>query len=101
MMILPQKALTETAAVTFRYAGLFPAGVTILSAAVTVYVLRGIDPTPAAILSGGAAINGTDVVQLAQGGVDGVYYVLECRAVGSDGQAVVLQAELPVVKYLI
>jgi len=42
--------------------------------AVAVVVHRGSDPSPTSILSGAAAIDGTDIVQRVTGGVDGTDY---------------------------
>jgi len=75
---------------------LLAAGETIATAAVTATVLRETDATPAALLDGAAAIEGTTIWQTVHDGVAGVYYVLEFTATTSLGHIFIERATLEV-----
>lgn len=68
---------------------------TVVSPVVTVTVAPGTDPDPALILVGAPTASGSVVTQRVQGGVDGVDYLLECRA-SSGADVFVVTAILPV-----
>ena len=59
---------------------------TLLTAVVVATVYSGVDPNPSAIISGSAAISGTQVTQLVTGGVSGTIYGLVCTVTTSLGQ---------------
>lgn len=59
---------------------------TISSAVVTVSVKSGTDASPSSMLSGSAAISGTTVTQLIQGGITGNIYSILCSI--TSGSAV-------------
>jgi len=65
-------------------------GVTISSAVWTITVKQGTDPSPSAMLSGAAIIQGTKVSQKIIGGLDAVQYCLACLATTSDGEKIQL-----------
>lgn len=82
-MIVEQKSTDEVIQVTFPYAKEIGTA-TITGTVVTVTMLGGSDPTPAAILLGVAQISGNEVRQLVQNGVAGARYKLHCLATMND-----------------
>lgn len=71
-------------------------GETIVSAVVTVTVLRGTDPAPASILSGAYTVAGAIVSQFVEGGLDGVTYLVSVRSTTSTGRILESAGVLPV-----
>lgn len=70
---------------------------TISTANVTASVYSGLDPNPAAVVSGSATISNTQVLQLTTGGVLGVIYELLCTITTSLGQTIAQSAFLAIV----
>jgi len=95
-MSFSPKTPTDREYFAFNYGRILPAGVTIVSAECFITVLDGTDPAAVAMLSGLAIIVGLKVFQLVIDGLTGVKYCLECRAVTSDGQTIVLHDDLRV-----
>lgn len=80
------KHLGETIKVVFDFISSLAVGETLSTAAVTAAVYSGTDATPSAIVSGSAAISGTQVTQAITGGVSGVVYLLTCTVTTSASQ---------------
>lgn len=70
-------------------------GASIGTKSCAVTVLAGTDASPSSLISG-AAQESAGVVQLVQGGVHGVDYVVEATVVTNDGRTLKLPAVLPV-----
>lgn len=71
-------------------------GASIGTKSCAVTVLAGTDASPSSLISGAAQESAGIVLQLVQGGVHGVDYVVEATAVLSDGRTLKLPAVLPV-----
>lgn len=95
-MTLKEKAPTEIVPLTFDFAADIATAATVTVVSVAVSVITGTDPTPANILQGAATASGATVTQWITGGVDGVRYKILCTVNASDGQRLVLAAELNV-----
>jgi hypothetical protein len=83
------KRLSDTcfAQPTFDFTSQLAVGETLTTQAVTASVYSGLDPNPAALISGAASVvNLTQVQQLLTGGVVGVIYKLLCTVTTSLGQ---------------
>jgi len=93
-MPFTEKRPAEREKFAFSYKRLLPEGVTIQSAVWTVSVLEGVDAGAAAMVSGAAVIEGDKVSQLIIDGLVDVQYCLQCEAVFSDGQHVILSDTL-------
>ncbi len=91
--VLSDKAPDEIIPVTFDFASLVTSIDSVVSVAVTVH--KGVDASPSALILNTAIVNGTDVTQLIQGGLDTVFY--KVRALIQSGQErYALEALLPV-----
>jgi hypothetical protein len=77
----------------FDFTSQLAVGETLSGPVVTATVYSGLDPNPAALVSGAASIiNSTQVRQLLTGGVVGVIYELLCQVTTSLGQTLVQPA---------
>jgi hypothetical protein len=94
---LGNKYLGETCKAIFDFISRLAVGETISTATVTAVVYSGVDSTPSALISGSAAISGTQVTQLTVGGVLGVVYLLTCSVTTSGSQTLVLEGFMGVV----
>lgn len=94
---LPSKLVGETLATTFDFLSLLAIGETISSASCTASVYSGVDASPSAILSGGAAISGSKVTQTVTAGTLGVTYLLLCSVVTSLSHTLQISAFLCIV----
>ncbi|WP_290889423.1 hypothetical protein [Arenimonas sp.] len=92
---LPDKDSEESFVFAFDFLAEL-AGSTVVSAVVSVSCVQGTDAAPAAMLVGALAIDGADVLQLVQGGIDGNTYKLRCVATLANGQRRVRAALLPI-----
>lgn len=81
----PSKPVDATRPLVFDFTSAVPTGVTIASATATVSVWSGTDSNPSAMLSGSPSVSGLQVTQVVTAGVNGVVYVIEVDATGSDG----------------
>jgi hypothetical protein len=93
--LLNAKDPSETRVVTFGYGREFP-GATITAPTVTPATWAGTDPTPSALLSGSAQVQGQDVLQAVTAGTANVDYHLECTAMVNGVGPVIRTAILPV-----
>jgi hypothetical protein len=84
------KRASEVETFGVDFVNLVPAGVTILSAAWTVNVLKGVDANAAAMVVGSPTISGTVVTTHIAGGIADVFYLPRCTAQLSNGDTVVL-----------
>jgi len=82
--------------VVFDFISKLASGETISTATVTASVYTGVDAAPASLVSGAAAISGTQVSQTLTGGVAGVIYQLNCSITTSLTKTLVLQGFLAV-----
>ena len=96
MITFPKKDPGEKFWISFNYAAELEAGETISSVSLAIEVVTGTDATPANVLSGTPVIQTGDVVQLIQGGITEVVYVLKCLATLSTGRILARAALLPV-----
>jgi hypothetical protein len=83
-----KKRTTEVWKCPFNFVRRLAPGETISAATFTIEVHSGVDPNPSVMLVGGGAsptIDGPIVVNLVQGGVDGVTYCLRARVTTSQG----------------
>lgn len=64
----------------------------------SITVVEGTDPTPAAMLSGAAQIVGAKVLQKITGGVSSVRYDIRCQIDSPDGNRYVLADVLPIIR---
>lgn len=86
---------TEEITLTFDYSS---RGQQASNASITVRLVRGIDPNPSAILSGGPQYEDACVLQKVVGGVRGCQYNIMCHAkVGND--TLLIESILPVNSY--
>ena len=92
----PLKQADATVPLTFDFTSELPSGVTVSAATTTCTVWSGTDASPQSVVDGAASISGTVVTQVVTGGVNGVIYLLECKATGSDGNIYPLQGYLAV-----
>lgn len=76
----------ETITITFPFLGDLAIGETLSSPVVTAAVYSGVDAAPSSLISGSAAVSGTDVTQKLTAGVVGVIYSLLCTVDTSNGQ---------------
>ena len=74
------------ATVTFNFTAAMASSATILTQVVTATVYSGVDPNPAAVISGAATASGKVVSQNILGAVAGVIYQLLCVITTSDGK---------------
>jgi len=91
------KSPTETEIFTFDFARVLASNETISTASVVSIVKTGTDANPSSMISGVSTITGTKILQKITGGVSGVYYSLQCSAVTSLGQTIMLAFNLSVV----
>ena len=90
---LSSKAPDEVVPVIFEFGGLVTAIDSVVSLSVTVH--KGTDPDPSTMILNASSVDGTDVTQLIQGGLDTVIY--KVRALVQSGQLrYALEAHLPV-----
>ena len=80
------KLLGETKSLVFDFLSLIALGETLSTASVAAITYSGTDASPSAIISGSAAISGSQVTQKITGGVLGVTYSLTCTVTTSAGQ---------------
>jgi len=93
---LPPKYTGDTVKQVFDFASLLASGETISSAQTFCTVYSGVDANPQIVVSGAAAISGTQVTQALTGGVAGTCYWVRCEAVTSASQTLSLQGVLAV-----
>lgn len=86
----------ETLNVGFDFADVLAPEETLVSATLTVSVLRGVDPSPNDMLKDGPIIIGTLVSQFIRGGLDGVTYLISCTAITSDPQTLINEGVIAV-----
>ncbi len=86
----------EWVVVSVDFARVTPPGDTLSSPSVVATVLRGMDASPGAALSGAPQITGTIVAQLMIDAVDGVDYKLRFKVQTSSGQRRVFSVAIPV-----
>lgn len=96
-IVLPSKKAGETVNVQFNFLSSLgqPVLDTLLSAVVTCVVYSGTDPNPSAMISGGAAISGSQselATQKITGGLAGVIYALVCTGTTTGGQTLIQTA---------
>ena len=96
MKLLPLKGPTEVVPLSFDFTADIATGATVQVVSVTVAVVSGSDASPGNLLQGAAIATGATVTQWITGGVDGVRYKILCTVDASDGQRLVLAAELNV-----
>lgn len=84
------KRAAEAEVFTVDFVNKLLPGETIVSATWSVATVGGGDPSPSAMVQGGASVNGTAVSQLLTGGLPGVRYAPICTAQTSAGQTLVL-----------
>jgi hypothetical protein len=84
------KTPSEQVFLAFNYVRELGEGETIASGTWTASVLEGVDANPGALISGGVFIEGPKVSQLVIGGVIDTRYCLQCEALTSRGQRLVL-----------
>ena len=96
MQIFTPKQPGETLNIGFDFSDVLSPAETLVSATVTVSVLRGIDAHPENLKSGDAQILGTVASQFITGGVSDVTYLLSCSAVTSDPQTLINEGVLEV-----
>lgn len=94
--MLTPKSAQEIEVFTFDYYNLLSIGETLVSAAVSVTVSTGTDANPSAMLDGAPQIQGSQVLQLLQGGLSGVTYNLNCLVTTSKNQKLLLTGSLQV-----
>lgn len=95
---LPSKDPAEVIGVTFDFGPEIDNTEAIVGTpAVAVSLVTGIDPAPNDVLSGGAVVFDTQVLQKVRGGLDGVAYKLVCTINLDSGRVLMLGAVLPVV----
>lgn len=78
----------------FDYTDLLAVGETITSAAITIDVLYGTDPTPNAMIAGSPTIAGPIVSIKLISGIAGVLYCIHCLATCSSGLKKELKGDL-------
>lgn len=98
MILMEYKAPAEARRQVFDFISQLQPSETISSATVASTVWTGTDASPSSMISGAAAISGTKVTQLIVGGVAGNVYRLNCTAVTSLGQTLILTGYLPVLE---
>lgn len=98
---LPVKPVAATVDAVFDFLGQIPQGDTLASAACTISVWTGTDPSPGSILSGSATVAGTQATQRLTGGLSGVIYLLACIATLTSGLQIPQQGLLVVMDGLI
>jgi hypothetical protein len=82
---------------TFRFGKQLAIGENVVSVAISVALIQGVDVAPAAVIDGVALLlSGGRVMQRLQGGVDGASYRIRCDATTSNGQVLSLAGVLPV-----
>lgn len=84
------KRAGETEVFTVDFSALLATGETITSAAWSISVVSGSDPSAASMIDGSASISGSKVSQLITGGVSDVTYAPICTANTSLGQVLIL-----------
>lgn len=91
----------ERVPLRFPFAQEVPVGVTISSVALSCVVKRGVDATPAVVLSGAATISAatSEVFQWVQGHLPNVSYIVMAVATLSNGGVLVRAGELPVISF--
>jgi len=95
--MLPSKDPAETVVVSFLFASEVLAGETVSSCTVVASVYAGLDPTPAAVLSGTVDLSlAPTVMQKVAAGVDGTTYLLKATATLSTGRVLIRKGILPV-----
>lgn len=92
----PPKLSGVTDTYPFDFISALSSGETISTAVVTVSVYSGTDPTPSALVSGGAAISGVQVTQKLTGGLPGVLYIVLCTITTSLTRTLQLSAYLAI-----
>ena len=91
------KAPAEVNYFWFNFYSALATGETVLSAVVTVTLVSGVDPNPAAMLDSTAAVeNGYNVNVLIGGGIPNNQYLLTCTATTSNANHPVLAGTLQV-----
>lgn len=78
--------------------GIYSAGQSAASVAVSVDLMRGAHATPASVLFGAPVISGSKVYQRVHEAVNGAIYKVRARAEFADGRAQVLAGILPCVR---
>lgn len=91
-----KKFIGETVREPMSFASLLPAGVNVVTAAVTISVWTGTDADANAVLSGSATTDGVSVYQNLVAGLDQVTYLLVYAATCSDGEVRELEALITV-----
>jgi hypothetical protein len=97
---IPAKRVGETVfcpPTGFPFVSQLAPGETISTQVVTASVYTGVDANPGAIISGAAAVVGTNVMQLITGGVLGVIYELLCTITTSLGQTIKMAGYLAII----
>lgn len=94
--ILPSKLVDERITVRFEFLDELAWGETIDSAAFSVQVLSGVDPSPELMLSGGEILTETTAAHRIFAGTPGVIYLVVARATGSTGNVYQKSAKLAV-----
>jgi len=97
MSLADTKDAEEIITATFKFENDL-AGETIVAASqdVAIAVLSGTDAAVGAMLNGAAVVDGTNVLQSVQAGVNGANYELRARVDTSGGRRLVLELTLPV-----
>jgi len=96
-ILLSPKDSSEVINQIFDFSSLVANGVTIISAATTSVVYRGVDPSPSSMIYFLNTISGYQVTQRISGGLDGVTYLITCQATLSDSSLVSLFGYLAVI----
>jgi hypothetical protein len=94
---LDPKLSTEIRQYSFNFLSKLQSGETISTASCSVSVYSGNDPTPSAIITGAASMNGPVVNQLVSAGVVGTIYEIDCEVTTSLGQTLDLLGYLAVI----
>lgn len=92
------KSLGETKSLVFDFLSLIALGETLSTASVAAVVYSGTDASPSSLISGSAAISGSQVTQKITGGVLGVTYLLTCTVTTSAGQTLLLSGFTTIVR---
>lgn len=93
---LPVKAPDERFWIEFDFSDDLGASESIVAAQIGVVVYSGLDPNPALILWGDLLVDGHRVLQMLQGGLDGVVYRLACTAETTGDQILIRSCSLTV-----
>ena len=99
-IVQPPKFQSSSVLYSWDFTSLLQFSEIIGSAFIDVSVYSGTDPIPYIILSGLPSISGNVVSQLITGGVEGVIYNVDCSAVTSLGQTLIISSYISIIPTL-